>query len=79
MSNEKQQEPLKPYTPEEPVDEKTLQHEREEIREAARHAAQEQAAEELGDKTPASPEERAQAEKELHEAARKAQQENKKK
>ncbi|GCE09966.1 hypothetical protein KDAU_72950 [Dictyobacter aurantiacus] len=45
-SNNKEQ--YKPYTPEEPVSPIERKHEQQEIREAARHAAQEMAAEDLG-------------------------------
>ncbi len=78
MSSEKKQEKeqYKPYEPEEPVDEKTRRKEQQEIRDAAKHAAQETAAEELGDEEPIS---REQAEKEMRDAARKVQQEKKKK
>ncbi|MBV9256526.1 MAG: hypothetical protein JO215_00755 [Ktedonobacteraceae bacterium] len=74
MASDKDQ--AKPYKPEHPADAKTVKKDQQEIREAAKHAAQEAAAEELGnDDKPIS---REQAEKELHEAARKVQQEHKK-
>ncbi len=66
---------LKPYKPEEPVDKETVKKDQEEIREAAKKAAQQTASEELGDEPPIS---REQAEKEIREAARKVQQEKKK-
>ncbi|MBA2678609.1 MAG: hypothetical protein H0U76_09500 [Ktedonobacteraceae bacterium] len=72
MSNDEDK--VKPYTPEEPVDKATIKKDQEEIREASKHAAQQQAAEELGDEPPIS---REQAEKEIREAARKVQQEKK--
>jgi hypothetical protein len=73
MSNDKDE--LKPYKPEEPVDKATVKKDQEEIREASKKAAQQQAAEELGDEPAIS---REQAEKEIREAARKVQQEKKK-
>lgn len=73
MSSE--QDKLKPYKPEEPVDKETVKKDQEEIREASKKAAQQQAAEELGDEPAIS---REQAEKEIREAARKVQQEKKK-
>ncbi len=72
MSNQEDQ--VKPYKPEDPVDPATRQKEQQEIRNAAKHAAQEMAAEDLGkDDKPISHE---QAEKELHEAVQRVQQEN---
>ena len=72
MSNREDQ--VKPYKPEDPVDAATRQKEQEEIRGAAKHAAQEMAAEDLGkDDKPISHE---QAEKELHDAVHRVQQEN---
>lgn len=73
MSNE--QDKLKPYKPEEPVDKATVKKDQEEIREASKRAAQQEAAEELGDEPAIS---REQAEKEIREAARRVQQEKKK-
>jgi hypothetical protein len=73
MSSE--QDKVKPYKPEEPVDKATVKKDQEEIRDAAKKAAQRQASEELGDEPPIS---REQAEKEIREAARKVQQEKKK-
>ena len=79
MSNEKKQEQYKPYKPEEPVDKATRQHEQQEVREAAKHAAQEIAGEELGDTSPVTPKTQAQAEKELKQAVHKLHEEEKKK
>ncbi len=73
MSNDEDK--VKPYKPEEPVDKETVKKDQEEIREASKKAAQQQAAEELGDEPAIS---REQAEKEIREAARKVQQEKKK-
>ena len=75
MAGNKEKEQGKPYKPEHPADAKTIRKDQKEMREAAKHAAQEAAAEELGDEEPIS---REQAEKELHEAVRKVQQEHKK-
>ncbi len=75
MASNKEKEQAKPYKPEHPADAKTVQKDQKEIRDAAKHAAQEAAAEELGDEEPIS---REQAEKELHAAVRKVQQEQKK-
>ena len=74
MSNDKGQEKMKPYKPEHPADKETIQHEQQEIREAAKHAAQEIAGEELGDQDPGT---RKQAEKEIHQAAERVQKEKK--
>ncbi len=71
----KDQDKVQPYKPEEPVDKATVKKDQQEIREAAKHAAQQAAADELGDDTPISREE---AEKEIREAARKVQQEKQK-
>ena len=67
MGNQNEQ--FKPYKPEEPVDEATRQKEREQIREAGKHAAQEMAAEELGPND--KPMSHEQAEKQLKDAVRK--------
>lgn len=75
MTDKKHEEEYKPYKPEHPADSKTLKKEREEIREAAKHAVDEGAtSKETDDEEPVS---REQAEKELHDAVRKVQQEKK--
>ena len=74
MANDKEK--PQTYKPEHPADAKTIKKDQNEIRDAAKHAAQEVAAEELGNEEPIS---REQAEKELHEAVHKVQQEQKKK
>ncbi|GHO70682.1 hypothetical protein KSC_095740 [Ktedonobacter sp. SOSP1-52] len=63
MSQDKEQ--IKPYKPEEPVDEATRKQEQQEIRNASKGAAQQMASEELEDEEPIS---REQAEKEMREA-----------
>jgi hypothetical protein len=73
MANDKEK--AQPYKPEHPADTKTIKKDQQEIRDAAKHAAQEMAGEELGDEKPISREE---AEKELHDAVHKVQQEQKK-
>ncbi|HEY4386859.1 MAG TPA: hypothetical protein VGN34_20575, partial [Ktedonobacteraceae bacterium] len=50
MSSDKNQMRYQTYKPEHPVDEATRKQQQEEIRNAARHAAQQIASEELGDK-----------------------------
>ena len=72
MSDEEQ---LKPYKPEH-TDPKVIEQDKKEIRDAAKHAAQEAAAEELGPND--KPLSREEAEKQLHEAARKVKEEEKK-
>ena len=75
MSQEKEKEQYQPYKPEEPVDAATRQKQQQEIRDASKRAAQQMAAEDLGDDKPIS---REQAEQEMREAARKVQPEKNK-
>lgn len=75
MASDKEKEKPQPYKPEHPADAKTIKKDQQEMVDAAKHAAQEAASKELGDEEPIS---REQAEKELHDAVRKVQQEQKK-
>ena len=78
MSNEKEQEKkqYETYKPEHPADKKTIQKDQQEIRDAAKHAAQQIAGEELKEEG-VEPVSRKEAEKELREAVKKVQEEKK--